>query len=120
MLTDHQEKNDAQFFTDAIATGCIWGLQNEEGWAQCESKRYPQTLVMPFWSQPEYAQIHQQDEWSNYQVVAISLEEFLDDWLTGMHQDVILVGINWNDQLYGEDYEPLDILSEFENLLKGL
>ena len=118
MLTDNHEQNYLQFFTDAIATGCVWGLENDEGWAQCESEKYQQTLVIPFWSQPEYAEVHQQGEWSAYKVVAISLEEFLDDWLTGMHEDVILAGINWDKQLDGSEYEPLDILSEFEGALE--
>jgi hypothetical protein len=45
------------------------------------------------------------------------LEEFLDDWLTGMHEDVLLVGVNWGESLEGEDFEPLDILHEFEKAL---
>lgn len=118
MLAANQEKNYSQFFTDAIAMGCVWSLENSDGWAQCESEKHKQTLVMPFWSQPEYAQVHQKNEWLAYKVMAISLEEFLDDWLIGMHKDAILTGINWNEQLDGEEYEPLDILSEFEHVLK--
>lgn len=119
MLADNDEKNYIQFFVDAVYTGCVWGLQGEEGWAQCESERYKNTPVIPFWSQPEYAKEHQQDEWLKYEVTAIALEEFLDDWLPGMHEDVLLVGINWDESLEGEDYEPLDVLQEFEAALAG-
>ena len=31
-----------------------------------------------------------------------------------MHEDVLLVGINWNAELEGEELEPLDLLEEFE------
>jgi hypothetical protein len=31
-----------------------------------------------------------------------------------MHEDVILIGINWDENLEGEEYEPLDLLQEFE------
>ncbi len=41
-------------------------------------------------------------------------EEFLDDWLPGMHSDVLLVGVNWNVDLEGAEIEPLDLLEEFE------
>lgn len=116
-LVSNLEENYHSFFSDAVNMGCVWGLQNEEGWAQCGSEKYPETAVIPFWSQPEYAKVHCQDDWSDYQVIAVSLEEFLDDWLTGMHEDVLLVGINWNDELEGDDYEPLDILHEFEQAL---
>jgi hypothetical protein len=117
LLTDNNENNYTQFFTDAISMGCVWGLESEEGWAQCESEKYKDTPVIPFWSQPEYAECHRKNEWAKYQVVAISLEEFLDDWLTGMHEDVLLVGVNWGESLEGEDFEPLDILHEFEKAL---
>jgi hypothetical protein len=116
-LTDDMNSNYHLFFNDAANTGCVWGLQDDEGWAQCGSEKYAETTVIPFWSQPEYAEIHRKDDWAGYHVVAISLEEFLDDWLTGMHEDVLLVGINWNDDLEGEDHEPLDILHEFEQAL---
>ncbi len=117
MLTDDFEKNYLQFFTDAIDTGCVWGLESDEGWAQCNSEKYPDIAVIPFWSQPEYAEHHRQGEWANYAVVAIAVDEFMDDWLTGMHEDVLLVGINWDEELAGEDYEPLDVLAEFEQAL---
>lgn len=117
LLTDDIDNNYRLFFNDAVNTGCVWALQSEEGWAQCGSEKYTETAVIPFWSQPEYAEVHKQDDWEGYQVVAISLEEFLDDWLTGMHEDVILVGINWNQSLEGDDHEPLDILHEFEQAL---
>lgn len=117
MPTKNDENSYIEFFIDAIATGCVWGLESEEGWAQCTSEKYSDTPVMPFWSQPEYAERHQQDEWAQYKVVAISLEEFMDDWLTGMHEDVLLVGINWDEALVGEDYEPLDVLHEFETTI---
>jgi hypothetical protein len=42
------------------------------------------------------------------------MEEFLDDWLPGLHSDVILVGVNWNSTLDGEEIEPLDLLEEFD------
>lgn len=117
MLTQNTDENYRLFFNEAVNTGCVWALQSETGWGQCASEKYSESTVIPFWSQPEYAEAHQQDEWADYEVVAISLEEFLDDWLTGMHEDVLLVGINWNEALEGEEYEPLDILHEFEHAL---
>jgi hypothetical protein len=50
--------------------------------------------------------------------VAIDLEEFLDDWLPGMHNDVLMVGVNWNADLEGQEMEPLDLLEEFESELE--
>lgn len=119
LLNGNDQKNYQRFFEDSIRTGCVWGLQGSDGWAQCDSEKYKNTTVIPFWSEPEFAEAHQADEWKSYDVVAISLEEFLDDWLTGMHTDVLLVGINWDEELNGLDYEPLDVLHDFETALAG-
>ena len=113
-LGDNLEENHDRFFVEALAQGCIWGLEGPGGWALCPSARYPQTDVMPFWSQPEFAQTHCTDDWSIYQPVAVSIEEFMDDWLPGMHEDVLLVGLNWNEAMEGEELEPLDLLAELE------
>ncbi len=115
LTADHKD-NQHQFFIDAIDMGCVWGLQHqqEETWALTSSEKYEHANVMPFWSQPEYAQCHVADDWSEYEVVAISLEEFLDEWLTGMHADEVLVGVNWDQELEGGELEPLDMLHMFE------
>lgn len=117
VLTDDYEQNYLRFIADAVDHGCIWGLEGPEGWALCSSEKYESTDVMPFWSQPEFARLHCQGEWQNYQVVPVSLEEFLDEWLPGMHEDVYLVGPNWTEGLEGIEVEPLDLLKEFEDQL---
>jgi hypothetical protein len=113
-LSDDPSENLDRFIVEALQQGCIWGLEGPEGWALTASERYPNSNVMPLWSQREFAQGHCQEEWRIYQPVAIDLEEFLDDWLTGMHNDELLVGVNWNQNLEGEELEPLDLLQEFE------
>jgi len=114
MSINSNEKKHFLFLKEAIATGCVWGLASEQSWAQADSDKYAHTRVMPFWSQPEYATLHISDEWSNYTVVPIALTEFLDDWLLGMHSDNVLIGLNWGEDLEGEELEPLDLLEEFE------
>ena len=113
-LTTDFDDNYDRFLAEAIATGCVWGLEGDEGWALCPANSSDEVDVMPLWSQPDYAQAHQVDEWQDYKVVPISLEELLDDWLPGMHDDVLLVGPNWNADLEGDEVEPLDLLEDFE------
>ncbi len=117
LLSNDHEQNRHQFFIDAIDMGCVWGLQHkeEETWALTSSEKYADASVMPFWSQPEFAQCHVSDDWAEYEIVAVSLEEFMDDWLTGMHSDEVLVGINWDEKLEGDESEPLDVLHTFES-----
>lgn len=114
-LTDDFSENIDRFIVEALENGCVWGLQSEEGWALCDSEKHDDTDVIPLWSQESFAQFHCQDDWKHYTPVAIELEEFLEDWLPGMHEDVLLVGVNWNNDLEGEEMEPLDLLEEFEH-----
>lgn len=116
-LSDDFDDNYARFLDEALATGCVWGLESDEGFALCASEISDQRDVMPLWSQPEYAEVHAQGEWQGFRVVPIALEELLDDWLPGMHEDLTLLGLNWNAELEGEEFEPLDLLEDFEELL---
>lgn len=115
-LGEDFDENYDIFVADALDTGCVWGLENSDGWALCPSLVNDELDVMPLWSQPEYAQQHCRDEWSEYQVVPISLEELLDDWLPGMHDDLLLIGPNWNDNLEGLEVEPLDLIEDVDRL----
>lgn len=117
-LSDDFEDNCARFLPESAEQGCVWALEGDGGFALCESEKYPQTEVMPFWSQREFAEIHADGDWADYKVVPVDLEEFMDDWLTGMHEDVLLVGINWNDELEGIELEPLDLLEQLEQELQ--
>lgn len=114
-LGEDFEENYNRFLEEAYATGCVWGLEGEQGWALCTSVHNSEVDVLPLWSQPEYAQLHLREEWSNYKVVAIALEELLDDWLPGLHEEVTMIGPNWNLDLEGDELEPLDMLEDFED-----
>ncbi len=113
-LSDDPSENLDRFVVEALAQGCVWGLQGADGWALCASEDHDDMDVMPFWSQEVFAAAHCHDDWKNYKPVAVELEEFLEDWLPGMHDDVVLVGVNWNADLEGEEIEPLDLLEEFD------
>ena len=116
-LSNSDTENFDRFIVEAIENGCVWSLQGPEGWALVGSEQHEGTDVMPFWSQEEFARVHCVEDWKDYEPVEIELEEFLEDWLTGMHEDVILVGINWDAELEGVEVEPLDLLEEFDQEL---
>jgi hypothetical protein len=113
-LSDDFAENLDRFIVEAMELGCVWGLEGADGWALSASEAHDDVDVMPFWSQESFAQAHCQDDWQHYKPVAVDLVEFLEDWLPGMHEDVLLVGVNWNAELEGEELEPLDLLEEFE------
>ncbi len=113
-LGDDFDSNYGTFIGDAIETGCVWALESDQGFALCPSVDNDELDVMPLWSQPEYAKQHAKEEWKEYAAVPIALDELLDDWLTGMHADLLLVGVNWNTDLEGVEVEPLDLMEDID------
>ncbi|CAI8318206.1 MAG: Uncharacterised protein [Porticoccaceae bacterium UBA1117] len=114
-LSDNLQENFDRLIVECLEQGCVWGLQDStENWALVGSTDHDDIDVIPFWSSKLLAEALCVGEWDVYKPVAIEMEEFLDDWLPGMHSDVLLVGVNWNVDLEGAEIEPLDLLEEFE------
>ena len=74
---------------------------------------------MLFWSDKAYAKQCVAEEWSHYVPAVISLADFTAHWLHGMHEDELLVGVNWNKDLVGLEMEPLDLLAALQEKMDG-
>ncbi|MGB0846901.1 MAG: DUF2750 domain-containing protein [Thiolinea sp.] len=111
--TDFEAVYDG-FITTVRQSGAVWGLfsNDTEGWATCPSAEYEDTDVLPFWSSDALAQRLCTDEWQIYQPKMIPLDEFINDWLPGMHEDDALVGPDWTAELEGLEIEPADVAAE--------
>ena len=97
-------------FLDTVkSTKEIWGLQSDDGWVICDSTEYEDTGVMPFWSHEAYAKHLAKEEWSHYKPTQIDIDSFIDNWLKGMNDDELLVGVNWNLNLIGKEIEPIEL-----------
>ena len=107
------EADIERFVTGALASGLVWGLKSDDGWAVCPSNEYEDASVYPFWSDRAEALIHCADEWSGCTPTAIDLDRFLEDWLPGMHGDDALVGTNWSRELIGLEVEPMELAIAF-------
>ncbi|ABQ20047.1 DUF2750 domain-containing protein [Vibrio cholerae] len=105
-LTADIEANLALFIQETQESQLVWGLRNEEGWLSCESTEFEESEVMPFWSSKKDAQIHNVEEWADFEVVEIPLDVFVEDWLITLDEDGVLVGTNWNANLEGKELEP--------------
>ena len=107
-----------EFIDEILETEIVWGISDDEGWAVCDSNDFEGRETIPFWSNEAAAKLLCSDDWKNHQPRPIPIEEFIDDWLHGMHEDEILVGTNWDDELVGPEVEPLmlmeDLLDEDE------
>lgn len=109
ILTDDEEANYDLFISRIQETGMVWGLQAKDGWAVCPSLEFEKTDVFPFWSEEADAKIHCNEDWAIYTPASITLEEFVENWLPGMHEDEVMVGPNWDAEMSGLEVEPADI-----------
>ncbi len=103
-----------QFAERVRAEGKVWGLKGEDGWAVCSSIEFEDTDVYPFFSSESAARQLCSGEWDIYTPTSIPLEDFLADWLPGMHEDNAMVGPDWDAELEGEEVEPADLAAALE------
>jgi len=102
-----------RFVEQVRETGEVWGLRGgEEEWAYCDSNEFEDTEVLLFWSDRAEAARHAQGEWSGHRPTVISLDKFIDQWLSGMDEDGALVGANWDADLHGLEMEPRDLAAD--------
>jgi uncharacterized protein DUF2750 len=87
-------------------------LRSEDGWAVCASTEFEDTDVMPFWSDRAYAARAAINEWAAYEPASIPLDEFIDSWLKGMHENGSLVGTNWDRENCGMEIAAADLAQE--------
>ncbi len=106
------------FIKTITETKTVWGLISDDGWAITESTEFDDSDVMPFWSHKAYAKAVAKEEWSNYNPTEITLDSFLDNWLKGMHEENLLVGVNWNQNLIGKEIEPVELAKDILEKLK--
>lgn len=109
------EANYDRFIQEVVQTGQVWGIESTKyGWANCASEAFETTDVLLFWSSQAAAQEHCCEEWKDYQPKCLPLEDFIIDWLPGMHEDDALVGANFTADLEGLEVEPADVAKELE------
>ena len=100
------------FIEEVLGTEIVWGLSDGENWATCESEDFEGREVIPFWSNENFAKLLCTDDWSVYQPTPIRFDEFIDDWLHGMAEDEVMVGINWDEELVGPELEPIWVMDD--------
>ena len=101
------------FIQPVLENSQVWGLKGEDGWCICDSIEFEETDVMPFFTSKAEAAKLCNAEWQAYTPESINLEEFIEDWLPGMHEDNVMVGIQWNADLEGPELEPAEIAALF-------
>ncbi|WP_214749028.1 MULTISPECIES: DUF2750 domain-containing protein [unclassified Exiguobacterium] len=103
------------FLETVLETGTVYGLSKLEqsGWAYCPSNQ-DETDVLLFFSTEATAKALQTKEWSNYHLIRLDLDLFINGWLPNMIEDGLYCGLNWGPELVGLELDPEDVLADLE------
>ena len=86
--------------------GFVWGLYND-GWATTETD--DGMVSVPLWSARDYAANYQNGDWSEFDPRAISIHEFLDEFLPRLNEGGVCPGVFYVDG-QGSVAVPIEIL----------
>lgn len=111
----HPESQYKAFIKNVVANDEVWGLEGEEGLALSSSSENDEQDVIPFWSDEALAKSVAADDWAGFRPSSMTLVEFLENWLSGMHNDELLAGTDWDSSLQGKEIEPLMLALDLAN-----
>ncbi len=103
----------------------VYGLKSKNGFATSNSTQYEDDNgnpieMMSFWAEKVRAKSCAKDEWEKYKVTEIPLTEFIENWCIGMANDGLLIGTQFDQNLFGYEIEPLDLIIELTSELKSI
>lgn len=103
----------------------VWCLENEEGFANTSSNDFEDENEEPlglicFWSEKALASGCAKEEWEGYEPVEIPLNEFIESWCIGMANDNLMVGTNFDQNMFGYEIDPLELIVDLDEELKAL
>ena len=101
-----------RFIERVLEGGQVWGLRSGDDWACCASNEFEDTDVVVFWSDRAGAERNAMGEWGAHKPTAITVDEFIDNWLAGLDQEGALVGPDWNTDLDGPELEPHEVAEQ--------
>ncbi len=118
-------KNRHQKFIKTVSENrLVYGLKSKNGFATSSSTQFEDDNENPigmicFWAEKVRAKSCAKDEWRKYKVTEIPLAEFMENWCIRMLNDGLLVGTQFDQNLFGHEAEPLDLILELTSELKS-
>lgn len=115
---EQEDPNYIAFIRNLVMQGIVYTLIDEEdSYAQCPSEWYDTLLGEPasvycFWHNINTARACQKEEWANFKLDELPLENFMNDTLLDMAEDDHLVGIEFDEQLYGSEAQAMEVLND--------
>lgn len=113
-------------FIDRICeTEIVYTLEDNEGFAISYSNNYEdedgdQIQLNCFWSDEALAKSCIKEESSEFKIHEIPLTKFIEYWCIGIDHDGFMIGTDFDDNLYGYEADPLELILEIVEQLKAL
>ena len=97
----------AHFFREITLHESVWTIRDDGGFPAPKNRSGER--AMPFWSLESRAArvIANVPAYHGFTIERLTLGEFVEDWLTGLERDDLLVGVNWSGaRAVGYDMTP--------------
>lgn len=127
MLQNHitVKNRHKKFIKTVCQTEVVYGLKNKKGYAVSNSVHYDDENGEPvgiicFWAEKARAKSCIKNGWKNYEPTEIPLSEFMENWCVGMENDGLLIGIQFDQNMFGFEAEPLELIIELSTELKSI
>ena len=114
-----------RFIETVCETEIIYGLKNKNGFATSNSVHYNDKNdvsigIICFWSERARAKSCIRDKWKGYEPVEISLSDFMENWCIGMYSDNLLIGTQFDKNMFGFEIEPLELILQISAELDSI
>ncbi|WP_299884343.1 DUF2750 domain-containing protein [uncultured Lacinutrix sp.] len=127
MFQDHiTVKNRHKTFLRTVCeTEIVYALKNKKGYATSSSVHYDDEdgepiKIICFWAEKVRAKSCIKKGWKKYQIAEIPLSEFIENWCIGIENDGLLIGTQFDQNMFGYEAEPLELILELLTKLKSL
>jgi Protein of unknown function (DUF2750) len=114
-----------KFIEKICETTIVYGLESDEGFASSSSNSVDDENDEPiklicFWSEKAWAKSCMKNDWAVYELKEISLSEFIENWCVGMSNDQFIVGTNFDQNMFGYEAEPLELILDLVKELRNI
>lgn len=108
-----------RFLKEVIQNQEVYTLKNNHGYVSSSSHHFENEnqeplLLQLFWSNSKEASVCSRHVWKKegFKLEYIALKDFIEFWCAGMYKNEVIVGINFDHQLFGYEEAPLELAKE--------
>lgn len=95
-----------KFINEVTKTKIVYGLKKDDGWANHSDE--DSSLVL-FWSEWDSAKLCLNSVFTDYQIVEIPLNDFIEDILPLINDHDLWIGVNLTEDMTGIDVPPTEL-----------